>query len=129
MKKAKRIELIAFLFLAAACVSAQSPSPNPPSAATAPRRVQVDADSASALVLQKAPIKYPDAAHNTGIQGLVVLRVVTGESGDVKEVTIVSGDPALAQAAADSVKLWKYKPYMSEGSPAEMETQLTINFR
>jgi len=88
----------------------------------------VDADTASALVVQKAPINYPDAARNAGIQGTVVLNVVTTYSGDMEGVTVVSGDPALAQAAADAVKKWKYKPYLLEGSPAEMETQVTINF-
>jgi TonB family protein len=98
-----------------------------PSAAV-PRRVQVDADTASALIVQKAPPKYPDAARNAGIQGTVVLRVVTSYSGEVKEVTVVSGDPALAQAAADAVKQWKYKPYLVDDSPTEMETQVRIGF-
>lgn len=101
--------------------------PTPPPAA-APRRVQVDPDTASALVAQKVPVTYPDAARKAGIQGTVVLRVVTSYSGDVEEVTVISGDPALAQTTADTVKQWKYKPYLAEGSPAEMETEVSINF-
>lgn len=89
----------------------------------------MDADAASALVLEKTAINYPDAARNAGIQGTVVLKVVTTYSGDVQEVTVVSGDPALAQATAETVKKWKYKPYLLEGSPAEMETQVSITFR
>jgi protein TonB len=54
--------------------------------------------------------------------------VVTSETGDVKEVRVVSGDTILAQAAADAVKQWKYKPYVVDGTPVEMETQVSINF-
>jgi len=73
-------------------------------------------------------LKYPDAARTAGIQGTVILKVVTSETGDVKEVETVSGDPLLAQAAIDAVKQWKYKPYTLDGSPVEMETQLSISF-
>lgn len=73
-------------------------------------------------------MNYPDNARNTGIQGMVVLKVVTSYSGDVKEVSVVSGDPALTEAAAESVQKWKYQPYDADGSPAEMETQVSINF-
>jgi TonB family protein len=127
----KELVLIASLVFSATWAFGQSqPStPTSPPAAAASHRVQVDADTASALVLQKAPINYPDAARNAGVHGTVVLRVVISYSGDVQEVTVVSGDPALAQAAADAVKQWKYKPYLVEGSPAEMETQVGVNFQ
>src|ERR1022692_584989 len=125
------IELIGLLLFSAACACSQTepPPPSSPRAASAPSPVEVAPEAASALVVQKASIKYPDAARKAGIQGPVVLRIVTTYSGEVKEVTVVSGDPALAQAAMDAVKQWKYKPYLVEGSPAEIETQVSINFQ
>jgi TonB family protein len=126
----KKHVLIATLAFSAAWAFGQSqPSPTISTEGTEPHRVQVDADTALALVVQKTPIIYPDAARKANIQGRVVLRVVTGYSGDVKEVTIISGDPSLGQSAAATVKQWKYKPYLVEGSPAEMETQVSINFQ
>ncbi|MBZ5663811.1 MAG: energy transducer TonB [Acidobacteriia bacterium] len=89
----------------------------------------MDADTATTLVVQKTPVVYPDAARKSGVQGKVVLRVVTNYSGDVEEVTVISGDPALAQPAAAAVKQWKYKPYLVDGTPAEMETQVSLNFQ
>lgn len=123
----KSVELLVF---SVACVFAQSQasSPNFPSTGSPLRRVRVDTEVASALLVHKAPINYPDAARNAGVQGTVVMKVVTSSSGEVEEVTVVSGDPALEQAAAESVKQWKYKPYLLEGSPAEMETQVSISF-
>ena len=97
----------------------------PPSA---PHRVRVSEMAGSSLITEKSSLNYPDAARNAGIQGKVVLKVVVGETGEVKDVTIVSGDPVLAQAAAEAVQQWKYKPYMLDGAPIEMETQVSINF-
>jgi TonB family protein len=106
---------------------AQSQAPSPTS--TAPlRRVKVPEDAASALLIQKAGVQYPDAARKAGTQGIVVLDVVTSNEGDVKEVTISSGDYVLAEAAIDSVKQWKYKPYLVDGTPVEMESTVSINF-
>ncbi|MGA7632240.1 MAG: energy transducer TonB [Terriglobales bacterium] len=109
MRKLALVELIALSVFFAGRAFAQTQPPPPASrpAASATRRVPVDANTASALIAQKAPLKYPDAARNAGIQGTVMLRVVTDYSGDVKELTVLSGDPVLAQAAATAVKQWK----------------------
>ena len=115
--------------LAGVFARSQASLPNSLSNGPASPRVQVDADTASALIVSKATLNYPDAARKAGIEGTVVLKVVTTYSGDVEEVTVVSGDPALAQAAAESVKQWKYKPYLREGSPARMETEVSLTFR
>jgi TonB family protein len=130
MRKLALVELIALsvFFAGRAFAETQPPSPASRPAASATHRAQVDAHTASALIVQKAPLKYPEAARKAGIQGTVVLRVVTDYSGDVKEVTVLSGDPVLAQAAADAVKQWKYEPYLVDGAPTEMETQVSINF-
>jgi TonB family protein len=104
-EKTALIEWIALFALSVVAAFAQSQPllPNGLSAGT-PRRVDVDEHTASASVVQKTPIHYPDVARNAGIQGTVVLKVVINLSGDVHEVTVVSGDPALAQAAMDAVK-------------------------
>jgi TonB family protein len=96
--------------------------------ATSARHVKVSEAVGSSLVAQKTALKYPDAARDAGIQGTVVLKVIASATGDVKEVTVVAGDPLLAQAATDAVKQWKYNPYTVDGEPVEMETQVSINF-
>jgi protein TonB len=62
------------------------------------------------------------------IQGRVVLKVVISKTGDVVSLALVSGDPLLAPAAIDAVKQWKYKPYLLNGNPVEVDTQVTVNF-
>ncbi len=51
-----------------------------------------------------------------------------GKDGDVIDVKLISGQPAFAQPAIDAVKQWKYKPYLLNGEPVEMETQVLVNF-
>jgi len=35
----------------------------------------------------------------------------------------------LTQAALDAVKQWKYRPYILQGRPVEVETQVTVIFQ
>jgi periplasmic protein TonB len=56
------------------------------------------------------------------------LKVEITQAGDVEDVELVSGDPILASAAIDAVKQWKYKPYLLNGNPVNVETQVIMNF-
>jgi len=50
-------------------------------------------------------------------------------NGGVKDLVIVSGNPVLARAAVEAVQQWKYKPYLLNGDPVEVETTTKITFR
>jgi protein TonB len=41
---------------------------------------------------------------------------------------VVSGHPLLVQAALDAVKLWRYRPYLLNDQPVEVDTQINVNF-
>jgi periplasmic protein TonB len=56
------------------------------------------------------------------------LQVKIDKQGDVYDVKLISGHPQLAPAAIDAVKQWKYKPYLLNGYPVDVETQITVNF-
>lgn len=57
-----------------------------------------------------------------------MLLAVIGKDGTIRELQVKSGLPVLAQAALDAVKQWRYRPYMLNGEPVEVDTQITINF-
>ena len=82
----------------------------------------------TALVLKKIPPEYPEAAKKAHIQGHVVLRAIISKDGDVENLQIVSGHPQLAPAAIEAVKQWKYRPYLQQGNPVEVETEIDVNF-
>jgi protein TonB len=96
--------------------------------APAPKRTRVPARIAEAnLVFDVAP-KYPPEAGRERIEGIVVLMAVIGKDGTVRDVRVESGLPVLAQAAIEAVKQWRYRPYLLNGEPVEIDSQITINF-
>src|SRR5258708_1111141 len=72
---------------------------------------------------------YPGNGRQAGIEGAVQLMATISRDGDISAVKVLSGEPQLARAAVDAVKQWKYKPYLLNGSPVEIQTQVTINFK
>ena len=92
------------------------------------QRAQVGAPQmADRIVTKIAPI-YPRIARQARIQGTVILQVQINKTGDVESMQLFSGHPMLAPAAIDAVKQWKYKPYLLNGEPVEVETQVQVNF-
>jgi protein TonB len=81
-----------------------------------------------ALMTSKERPKYPEDARNQHIEGVVVLDVEIGKDGAVCDVALISGHPMLAQAAIDAVRSWKYRPYLLNGEPIEVETSAQVNF-
>jgi protein TonB len=56
------------------------------------------------------------------------MKAVINQAGDVESVELVSGHPLLVPAALDAVKQWKYRPYLLNGKPVSVETQVVVNF-
>jgi protein TonB len=86
-------------------------------------------DAAANIVLHRVEPEYPEGARQLNLQGAVVLDVQIGPKGDVQQMTLISGQPLLAQAARDAVRQWRFRPRMVDGRSAGMETRITLNFR
>jgi len=72
---------------------------------------------------------YPKEARMQRIEGAVMLDALVGEDGTVHEVTVTSGPPLLAKAAAQAVKQWRYQPFQLNGKPVSIHNQITIQFK
>jgi len=92
------------------------------------QRVQVDRKQMSDQIVTKVAPVYPPLARQAHIQGTVVLKATISKTGDVENLQLISGHPMLAPAAIEAVKQWKYKPYLLNGDPVEVETNVTVNF-
>lgn len=96
----------------------------------APRRFGAGSpDVIQSLLVKRVDPVYPPLARQARIQGKVVLNIVISKSGDVENVTLVSGHPMLAPAAIEAVKQWKYMPYMPNGEPAAVQTSVQVDFK
>jgi protein TonB len=71
---------------------------------------------------------YPPLARTAGVQGQVVLQAVISKQGAIENLKVVAGHPMLVQAAIEAVRQWRYRPYVLNNEPVEVETQITVNF-
>src|SRR6202041_3332474 len=92
-----------------------------------PQRVRVSQGVVSGLKVRDVKPNYPPLARQARIQGTVVLHAVISKDGSIEGLTLVSGHPMLAPAAIDAVKQWKYKPYLLNGEPVEVDTEVQVN--
>jgi TonB family protein len=93
-----------------------------------PQRVRVAETIVQGLIIKKVTPAYPPLARQARIQGLVFMKVQISKTGDVENIQLISGHPMLAPSAIEAVKQWKYKPYLLNGEPVEVETNVTVNF-
>src|SRR6202162_4680091 len=87
-----------------------------------PQRVRVSSGVSTGLLIKRIQPNYPPLARQARIQGTVVLHALISKDGSITGLTLVSGHPMLAPAAIDAVKQWKYKPYLLNGEPVEVDT-------
>lgn len=90
------------------------------------RRVSVAAPGK--ITHQVQPV-YPTPAKNAHIEGVVVLHAIIDREGRITGLQAVSGHPFLLEAATSAVRQWRYRPYLLNGQPVEVETQITVNFK
>jgi protein TonB len=81
------------------------------------------------LLMKEVPPAYPATALHMRVEGAVELLATITRNGDISAVKVLSGDPQLSHAAAEAVKKWKYKPYLLNGEPVEIQTQVTVKFK
>jgi protein TonB len=103
------------------------PAPPAPAPNTKPRVVRISRLD-EGLLLHRVSPSYPALARQARIQGAVVMRAMVGRDGSIQGLQVLSGHPMLTQAAIDAVKQWRYRPYLLNNEPVEVETQITVNF-
>jgi len=93
-----------------------------------PQRVRVSQGVTQGLLIRKIQPNYPPLARQARIQGSVLLQAEISKDGTIENLHLISGHPMLAPAAIEAVKQWKYKPYLLNGEPVEVDTEVMVNF-
>jgi TonB family protein len=93
----------------------------------APSKIHVKSDIMSGQKISGENPKYPPDARAKKIQGAVVLDVIIGKDGTVENIR-VQKTPAesLAKSAMEAVRTWRYRPYLLNGNPIEVETTVNV---
>lgn len=74
-----------------------------------------------------APV-YPRAARQAGIEGKVLVQVLVGQDGKVKDTRIVKSIPGLDEAAEEAARRWEFEPAQTDGEPAPIWVAIPIKF-
>jgi TonB family protein len=90
--------------------------------------VRLKPETAESLLDQRVEPEYPEAARRAHIQGSVVLETLIGANGRVQQLSAVSGNPDLADAAIAAVRQWRYKPFTVDGKKVPIRTQVNVTF-
>ena len=96
--------------------------------AEAPKKVNISAGVAVGMLLQKTTPIYPPIAKAARVSGTVVLQATISKSGSIENLKVVSGPAMLQQAALDAVRTWRYRPYLLNNEPVEVETTVNVIF-
>lgn len=104
--------------------------PNPPTVVhpAQPTTMKVPSSMLEGMLISKTIPVYPTIARTVGVSGTVVLAATISKEGTIENLHVLSGHPLLTQSAMDAVKTWRYRPYLLNGQPVEVETTINVVF-
>ena len=70
---------------------------------------------------------YPPLARMTRIRGSVLVRLIVGTDGKVRDARALSGHPLLMQAAVDAVRQWSFTPFVKNDRAVEVMTDVSVD--
>jgi protein TonB len=94
----------------------------------APKNVSISSGVASGLLLQRRDPIYPTLAKQANVAGTVVLEATISKTGAIQGMHVLSGPVMLRQAAMDAVSTWRYRPYMLDSQPVDVQTTINLTF-
>ena len=92
------------------------------------RKLRVSSGVAEGLKVHDVVPMYPIEARQAHIQGEVILQATIGKDGLIHNLRAVAGHPILVKAAMGAVEQWRYRPYIFQGNPVEVETTVKVVF-
>jgi TonB family protein len=126
------ITMVCALIAVATCASALAFHVDSVSAAAQtdrPKKIHVKVDNLK-ILSRKNPIYPPDAkAKKDTLDGPVVLEVIIGKDGVVENIKVKKSlRDDYDRSALDAVKDWRWQPYLLNGEPIEVETDVKVEF-
>jgi protein TonB len=80
------------------------------------------------LLQHKVDAVYPEDARKAKVSGAVVILITVDDHGKIVDLSALAGPEMLRDAALSAVRQWTYKPYLLNGKPVFVKSQITINF-
>jgi len=93
---------------------------------TAPAAVREEITSGR--LIKRVEPRYPPEAERQRVQGTVIVTRIIGKDGRLTQLQILGGPAMFQQAAIDCVRQWVFTPFLLEGKPVDVETDIIVNF-
>ena len=92
--------------------------------------IQTDIGKLVVVYQPDADAYYPSFSKRSGEQGEVVVRLIIDETGSVEDVALLRSStyPRLDRAASEIGRRYRFKPFLVNGSPSRISTNLLIKF-
>lgn len=109
------------------------PPPPPPGymqTRSRPMQIMVGGNVQAAKLINRVTPLYPADCKAERVQGIVLLRALIDKEGYVTELKAINEfvDPRLRDSAIAAVKQWRYATAYLNGEPADVVTQIDVNF-
>lgn len=88
----------------------------------------LNVDSLISYATKKTSPSYPAVAKSMRTTGVVTIKVLVDEAGEVSAIEKTDGPAALQSAAKDAIKKWKFKPFVRDGQPVKATGFVSFNF-
>ena len=92
-----------------------------------PRIAAGDTLNCNKMIHYVRPV-YPRQARNKHVEGTVTLRGVITKAGDLRDVSVLRGDPIFVPEALRVARQWRYTPCLINSEPVEIVTTFDIDF-
>jgi periplasmic protein TonB len=93
-----------------------------------PKVVSISSGVAQGMLIVRKPPVYPAIAKTARVSGTVVMQATISKTGTIDNLRVVSGPQLLRQSAVDAVRNWRYKPYMLNNEPVDVESTVSVVF-
>jgi len=80
------------------------------------------------MLLQKTTPAYPAIAKAARVSGTVELHAIISKAGTITDLHVLSGPVMLQGPAMDAVRAWRYRPYLLNDEPVDVETTINVVF-
>ena len=131
MSKIRTIVILVACCAAVAFAQSNTPSSQAPQNQAQPARppvIRVSTGVMLGLVEHKTMPVYPDEALKKRIQGDAIFKIEVDETGRIIASAPVDGDPLLIAASKDALRSFRFRPYLLNGTPTRVESQLGFHF-
>ncbi len=94
----------------------------------APKRIRISQGVIKGSLIRRVEPAYPPLAQAARVEGEVVLAAIISKTGEIENLALISGHPMLVPSAMAAVKQWRYRPFLLNGEPVEVDTTITLTF-